>query len=104
MAKFAREIISKMNNLTQDLTGTMGQDTAELQMRVGLHSGSVTGTNAYHILSCLETCLLALGNEAHFFMSDSLSFLAFCFVAPKTTSQPVSFVVKSLAFNSLEIP
>jgi hypothetical protein len=31
----------------RDLVGTMGEATTELQMRVALHSGSVTGTHAY---------------------------------------------------------
>jgi class 3 adenylate cyclase len=42
MVKFARDIISKMVNLTRDLADSMGSDTADLQMRVGLNSGSVT--------------------------------------------------------------
>jgi class 3 adenylate cyclase len=50
MVKFARDIMSKMRNVTRDLVATMGEDTAELQMRVGLHSGSVTGTH-----TCLQS-------------------------------------------------
>jgi class 3 adenylate cyclase len=41
MVKFARDIISKMVNLTRDLADVLGNDTADLQMRVGLHSGNV---------------------------------------------------------------
>jgi class 3 adenylate cyclase len=41
MVKFARDIISKMVNLTRDLADALGKDTADLQMRVGLNSGSV---------------------------------------------------------------
>ena len=42
MARFARDVIYKMNSLTTQLEAVLGPGTAELQMRVGLHSGPVT--------------------------------------------------------------
>ena len=42
MAKFARECIVKMKDLVCDLSFTLGDDTANLSIRVGLHSGEVT--------------------------------------------------------------
>lgn len=43
MAAFARDCIVKMNELTRKLEVTLGPDTTELALRVGLHSGPVTG-------------------------------------------------------------
>lgn len=43
MAKFARDCLAKMGELTAELAEVLGADTAKLTMRVGLHSGSVTG-------------------------------------------------------------
>jgi class 3 adenylate cyclase len=44
MAEFARETLSKFDNLVRgDLAMTLGPDTAELGLRVGLHTGPVTG-------------------------------------------------------------
>jgi class 3 adenylate cyclase len=43
MARFARDIHSKMYVLTRELEVTLGPDTADLAFRIGLHSGSVTG-------------------------------------------------------------
>ena len=42
MARFASECMIKMREVTQRLETTLGPDTAELCMRVGLHSGPVT--------------------------------------------------------------
>jgi class 3 adenylate cyclase len=42
MARFAREGITKFNELTRMLETTLGPDTGELRMRFGLHSGQVT--------------------------------------------------------------
>jgi class 3 adenylate cyclase len=42
MARFARDCMARLNELTHDLAATMGADTADLDMRVGLHSGSTT--------------------------------------------------------------
>jgi class 3 adenylate cyclase len=43
MAKFADDCMNKMKVLTAELAETLGADTVTLTMRVGLHSGSVTG-------------------------------------------------------------
>ena len=43
MARFAREILGKMNMTTKALELTLGPDTADLGLRIGLHSGQVTG-------------------------------------------------------------
>lgn len=43
MTKFADDCMVKMRQLTTELADVLGEDTASLAMRVGLHSGSVTG-------------------------------------------------------------
>jgi class 3 adenylate cyclase len=42
MAKFARECMYKMNELTRSLEVSLGPETGGLSMRFGLHSGPVT--------------------------------------------------------------
>jgi hypothetical protein len=42
MARFARECLLTLNELTQALEVSLGPDTADLAMRVGLHSGPGT--------------------------------------------------------------
>ena len=42
MVKFARDCLLKMDTLTNELAQTLGDDTKDLQLRVGLHSGPVT--------------------------------------------------------------
>ena len=42
MAKFARLCMHRMNELTRDMEVTLGPDTGDLQLRVGMHSGPVT--------------------------------------------------------------
>ena len=42
MVKFARDCRSKMTLLTKELETSLGPDTADLQLRFGLHSGPVT--------------------------------------------------------------
>jgi class 3 adenylate cyclase len=42
VARFARDCLHKMRDLTSKLEVTLGPDTAELELRVGLHSGQVT--------------------------------------------------------------
>ena len=42
MARFAKECLSKMQGLTRRLEVTLGPDTADLAMRMGIHSGPVT--------------------------------------------------------------
>jgi class 3 adenylate cyclase len=43
MAKFAHECMNKMRILTKKLEVVLGPDTGDLALRVGLHSGPVTG-------------------------------------------------------------
>ena len=43
MSKFASDCLAKLEVLTKSLADSLGPDTATLQLRVGLHSGSVTG-------------------------------------------------------------
>ncbi|KAL3938938.1 MAG: hypothetical protein SGBAC_006243 [Bacillariaceae sp.] len=42
MARFSRDCMIKMNDLTKKLELTLGPDTADLAMRFGMHSGPVT--------------------------------------------------------------
>lgn len=42
MARFAHDCISKMRSLTKKLEVSLGPDTADLALRVGIHSGPVT--------------------------------------------------------------
>jgi class 3 adenylate cyclase len=42
MVKFARDCMNKMNEMTKILERTLGPDTRDLFMRMGLHSGPVT--------------------------------------------------------------
>ena len=43
MARFARDILYKMGELTKKLELSLGPDTVDLALKVGLHSGPVTG-------------------------------------------------------------
>lgn len=42
MSKFAKDIMNTMRTLTRDLETTLGPDTGDLALRIGLHSGPVT--------------------------------------------------------------
>jgi class 3 adenylate cyclase len=42
MAKFARDCMLKMKQLTKDLEESLGKDVSNLSFRIGMHSGSVT--------------------------------------------------------------
>lgn len=42
MCRFARNCIATFNELVRELPVTLGPDTAELKLRVGMHSGQVT--------------------------------------------------------------
>ena len=42
MVRFARDCMVKLNELKHELVDKLGAETAELEMRVGLHSGPVT--------------------------------------------------------------
>lgn len=43
MARFARDCLRKMRPLCKQLELTLGPDTGDLNIRIGLHSGPVTG-------------------------------------------------------------
>jgi hypothetical protein len=112
MAKCACEILSKMINLTQDLAGTMGQDTAELQNASGptfwkcdrYQCKGLPNRLASHVFF-LYHATRKQDTFSYDTPTDPLSFLLFAFCAVRhKLRQPVSFVVKSLASNSLEIP
>lgn len=42
MCKFARDIREAMDEMTADLSRTLGPDTDEIELRIGLNSGPVT--------------------------------------------------------------
>lgn len=42
MARFASECLAKMDMLTRNLEASLGPDTGDLSLRIGLHSGQVT--------------------------------------------------------------
>lgn len=42
MARFARDCLKKMGEITKRLEVLLGPETGELEMRIGLHSGAVT--------------------------------------------------------------
>lgn len=42
MARFGRDIMTKMHTLTKNLELSLGPDTGNLSLRVGMHSGPVT--------------------------------------------------------------
>ena len=46
MAKFARSVMECSQRILTDLQTSLGSDTADLAMRVGLHSGPVTAVSA----------------------------------------------------------
>jgi class 3 adenylate cyclase len=43
MVKFARDAMLKFSQVVNDLAPSLGDDTAKLEMRIGLHSGPTTG-------------------------------------------------------------
>lgn len=43
MTKFAKECNTKMTEVTKKLDVRLGPDTSDLSLRIGLHSGPVTG-------------------------------------------------------------
>ena len=42
MARFSAEVLEKMNILARSLESSLGPDTGDLTVRIGLHSGPVT--------------------------------------------------------------
>lgn len=43
MARFARDCLNKFNQMVSKLEVSLGPDTGDLKVRIGLHSGAVTG-------------------------------------------------------------
>lgn len=43
MARFASDALLRMSEVTRDLSTALGSDTEDLSLRIGMHSGSVTG-------------------------------------------------------------
>ena len=43
MTRFARDCVRTFTLLVRELESTLGPDTSDLQLRVGMHSGPVTG-------------------------------------------------------------
>jgi class 3 adenylate cyclase len=46
MTKFARDMLQCLEKMLRKLAPTLGEDTLNLAMRVGMHSGPVTGKKA----------------------------------------------------------
>ena len=42
MARFARDLMTRAGQLTKSLELKLGPDTADLSLRIGMHSGPVT--------------------------------------------------------------
>jgi class 3 adenylate cyclase len=42
MSRFANDVMNTMRKLTKELEITLGPDTGDLSLRIGLHSGAVT--------------------------------------------------------------
>ena len=55
MAKFAKDCREKFMDLTQQLEVTLGPETGDLGIRIGLHSGPVTAGKGY--LFSLKFCV-----------------------------------------------
>ena len=77
MARFARDCRASMMSLMTDLEITLGPDTGELGLRVGLHSGPVTVSNIaiartlprFNKSSCLIHSLTSNLNHIPFYFS-----------------------------------
>lgn len=55
--------MTKMDLMTRELANTLGEDTADLKMRVGLHSGSVTaGVLRGYVWNGTSYCMQVLEN------------------------------------------
>eukprot|EP00934_Nitzschia_sp_Nitz4_P002225 Nitzschia sp. Nitz4//scaffold55_size114948//37568//41472//NITZ4_003894-RA/size114948-augustus-gene-0.69-mRNA-1//-1//CDS//3329554509//2225//frame0 len=54
MVKFARDILAKMVSLTKELEVTLGPDTGDLSLHIGVHSGPVTGGVLHGERSCFQ--------------------------------------------------
>jgi Adenylate and Guanylate cyclase catalytic domain len=58
MAKFATDVLKKVHDLTRKLEVTLGPDTGDLTVRIGLHSGKQSSTVRVDGLLCLDRSLL----------------------------------------------
>jgi hypothetical protein len=56
MARFAKDCMHKMWKISSQLEVTLGPDTGELSMRMGLHSGPVTAGGTFSVQSAYSTC------------------------------------------------
>lgn len=66
MARFARDCIQRMNDLSKLLEVSLGPDTGDLALRVGLHSGPVT-VGSQHICVPFELYPLSTHLSCHVF-------------------------------------
>ena len=59
MARFAKDCLRRMHEAVRELEVILGPDTAELSLRIGLHSGQVTaGESERGKQNLLEAVLL----------------------------------------------
>jgi class 3 adenylate cyclase len=58
MARFARECMHRVRTITRGLEVSLGPDTGDLRVRIGLHSGPVTGTYTPLFCCILRCCCL----------------------------------------------
>ena len=65
MVKFARDCYAILNKLLSSLVESLGQDVMNLNFRVGLHSGAITGGGTFQ-----QTCILL----AYFSAAKPLSY------------------------------
>jgi len=91
MARFANECRLKMNDLVVQLKEILGKDTADLAMRTGLHSGSVTGKEFYPTLTSRWSSL-----SRAVFWSNTFPFFSCCIL-----KQEVCYAVTRAGSNSL---
>jgi class 3 adenylate cyclase len=61
MCQFAHDILTVMRKLTREMETSLGPDTGDLSLRIGLHSGPVTagvlrGERARFGLCCVVEC------------------------------------------------
>jgi hypothetical protein len=59
-ARFALDCLQKAKELTSDLVATLGLETADLQLRIGLNSGPTTAGGKYFFLIISITFLQRL--------------------------------------------
>ena len=79
MSRFSMECLATMERLTKELEVTLGPDTGDLHMRIGLHSGPVTagvlrGERARFQLfgDTMNTAAVSIGSLSCFFRSVKL--------------------------------